>query len=147
MGPVQVFGVVAFLIGLVLLVFTVQLFRTEAARRRRGVQVPGVVLGGRFRTTIQQSTSGPSGHFYPDVQFTTREGSVRRFTDSFGTNIRPVPGQEVTVWYDPDDHEAMPVIMGTARRLLLPGIFGLMGLVFLCVGVGIGIATVMGAAQ
>lgn len=144
MGVVQVFAVIVFLMGSGALVIGVLATRQELARRRRGAQAPGVVLGSQFQNTIERGPSGPSGHFYPSVEFTDRHGRRRRFTDSVGTNVRPAAGRRVTVWYDPDDPDAEPVIMSTARRFFLPAVFGVVGLVGVGTGTVLGVMTLLG---
>ena len=144
MGAVQFAAVVMFVMGAGALVIGVQAGRQELARRRHGVRVIGVVLGSQFGTTVARSTSGPSGHFYPVVEFTA-DGRRRQFTDSVGTNVRPRAGRQVVVWFDPSDPDAEPVIMSTARRFLLPAVFGLVGVAGVGTGVVLGALTLAGA--
>jgi hypothetical protein len=86
-------------IGAGILVGGIRSLRATSRFERRAVQAPGTV------TDLRWSASGSSGRrAFPIVCFALPDGRVVEAAATYGSNPPPaVPGQPVTVMYDPRD--------------------------------------------
>ncbi|PZR52119.1 hypothetical protein DNL40_12930 [Xylanimonas oleitrophica] len=120
-----------------------------AARRRRhaemraarGVQVTGSVVDVSWRR------GGENRIGFPVVEFTDSRGRARRFRSDVGTSVPPLEGKEVTVWYDPFDDDAAPVVTGDWREGLQHWVLTVVGAVFALVGVAVLLFTIASLSE
>lgn len=116
-------------VGLVLLV--IGLFVWLRTRRfvAESFRVSGTVVGLSARRGHKGGTT-----YSPVVEFATREGAVRQFTDPISS--RPAGysvGQQVEVLYHYQDHSRAR-LASTFRLYFVPALLSFMGLIFAGVG-------------
>ena len=116
-------------VGLLLIVIgVVAWFRTRRFVSE-SFRASGTVVGLSARTSTKGGTT-----YSPVVEFATREGAVRQFTDPVSS--RPAGysvGQRVEVLYHWRDHDRAR-LASTFRLYFVPALLGLMGLIFTGIG-------------
>jgi hypothetical protein len=131
-----ILGLVILLAGAVMLVVGIRQLgrrrRGAALRATRGEIVAGAVTGS---TRNRRSKSNIAVH---TVEFTDRTGAKRTVRSATGSLFPPRTGTQMSVWYDPDDVTAEPMIVGDWREsvmavglLVVGGVFALVGLIVL----------------
>lgn len=127
-----ILGTALLLAGAVMLVIGIRQLarRRQNARLRstRGEVVAGVVTGS---TRNRRSQSNVARHV---VEFTDRTGARRTARSAVGTVFPPSTGTEMSVWYDPDDVTAEPMIVGDWRESVTSVALTVVGALFALVG-------------
>lgn len=124
----------AILVGGFFLLLGQGMHSTQRARQRRGVITDGVVVGSQWQRIA--AAAEPTTYAAPEVEFTDRDGRVRRFVHSAGsTNVRPRTGRPVKVWYDPASPDETAVIHAEPVATAVP--LAMAGLGLLALGVGV----------
>jgi hypothetical protein len=116
------------LLGILLLVISFAIYRSNAGARETGVLTTGNVVG------MEERYDSDGSMYAPIIRFTTIEGEVVEFTSS--TWSRPAaygPGDTVEVLYQPDDPNGAEVD-SAFERYGASAILGLVGLLLAVVG-------------
>ena len=117
-------------VGLLLLVIGVVVWVRTRRFVAESFRVSGTVVGLEARRGSKGGTT-----YSPVVEFATREGAMRRFTDPVSS--RPAGysvGERVEVLYHYRDHDRAR-LASTFRLYFVPALLGFMGLIFAGVGV------------
>jgi hypothetical protein len=122
-------------VGLVLLVIGVVVWLRTRRFVAESFRVSGTVVGLAARRGHKGGTT-----YSPVVEFATREGAVRQFTDPISS--RPAGysvGQQVEVLYHYRDHDRAR-LASTFRLYFVPALLSFMGLIFAGVGLVVMVA-------
>ena len=124
-------------VGLLLLTIGVVVcFRTRRFVSE-SFRVNGTVVGLAARKGSKGSTT-----YAPVVEFATREGTVRQFTDPVSSSPAGYSvGQQVEVLYHWRDHDRAR-LASKFRLYFVPALLGFMGLIFTLVGVVVAVSAI-----